>query len=125
MDVCVKLHVDQLESTHRRSLDLGRDGDVVDLRQTETQTTAMVDDGSGVVSIDCTELYKVYDKYKDTWRLAKGMYVMAQGILSKDADQRLHVICTKIADLSANPDRFAMWMCEVVDADRFKDQLLA
>eukprot|EP00960_Hanusia_phi_P072240 767735-Hanusia_phi.AAC.2 len=42
---------------------------------------------------------------------------MAQGILGKDSDQRLHVICTKVADLSSNPDRMAMWMCELTQID--------
>ena len=67
--------------------------------------------------MDVVELIQTYKKRADPFQLALGMYIMAIGEASFGADGcGLQLLSAKVADLTDDPDRFAMWLCEVVDA---------
>ncbi len=65
--------------------------------------------------MDVVELNQTYKIRGDTFQLASGMYIMAIGEATF-AGGGLQLLVAKVADLTADPDRFAMWFCEVVDA---------
>ncbi|GAB4824778.1 hypothetical protein Ancab_007644 [Ancistrocladus abbreviatus] len=71
----------------------------------------ILDDGTGVI-----ELFLSGDFRKRHWRL--GMYVMVAGGYFVRPDQLPMIKVHKIVDLSAYPDREAMWYLEVMEAHR-------
>eukprot|EP00282_Hemiselmis_andersenii_P033507 CAMPEP_0169472616 /NCGR_PEP_ID=MMETSP1042-20121227/25260_1 /TAXON_ID=464988 /ORGANISM="Hemiselmis andersenii, Strain CCMP1180" /LENGTH=119 /DNA_ID=CAMNT_0009586475 /DNA_START=177 /DNA_END=533 /DNA_ORIENTATION=- len=44
-----------------------------------------LDDGTAVVSVDCTDLYALYAERQSNFRLRKGMYARVVGSVSPDA----------------------------------------
>ncbi len=65
--------------------------------------------------MDVVELTQTYKKRGDPFQLALGMYIMAIGEATL-GECGLHLLAAKVVDLTDDPDRLAMWFCEVVDA---------
>jgi len=77
---------------------------------------ALLDDGTGVVRLDLQQ----YCAQRASWRhpsrwLERGMYVMILAVVDTVGDSPA-VDAYAIKDLSSEPDRLALWWCELIDA---------
>ena len=60
------------------------------------------------------ELKDLFRKYGDTFEFSVGMYVLAMGMAVEESGE-CKLLATKVSDLTHDPDRFAMWICEILD----------
>ncbi|KAM5584363.1 hypothetical protein ABKV19_003967 [Rosa sericea] len=72
----------------------------------------LLDDGTGVIELCLTPEFR-----RRPWRI--GMYVMAVGRYTVRTDKPPMIQIHKMVDLSASPDREAMWYLEVLEAYKF------
>ena len=90
------------------------DTDEGDTDESGAQIVALLDDSTGVVEIHLDEHYEQLRKFGETGNLAKGMYIAVLALLDASPDKNI-LAAYSVKDLSSQPDRFAMWMCELVD----------
>jgi hypothetical protein len=73
-----------------------------------------LDDGTGVAKIQLGQFYERQQKTTGGVKLSleRGMYVAVLGYVDLGS---LEVVVSCVKDLSGQPDRFALWMCELID----------
>ena len=89
--------------------------------QEEAPAFAHLDDGTGICKINLGEYYRQLKKFTNTpWCAESGMYVLAIAILAVDSELGVDVVPSVtgyvMKDLSAQPDRWAMWQGELIDS---------
>ena len=76
---------------------------------------ALLDDGTGVAKIQLGQFYQRQQAMGVVeLPLDRGKYVEVLGTVDLGS---LEIVVNCIKDLSGQPDRFAMWMCELIDRD--------
>ncbi len=75
----------------------------------------LLDDGTGVVRLDLQHYYADRARWRHApgW-VERGMYVLVLAIVDLTTAHSVPVAYV-IKDLSAEPDRLALWWCELVD----------
>ena len=78
----------------------------------------MASSRTGLIRItQLDELFHHYAKFGTGVCLQPGMYVLAIGELaSGQPGDEPSLVASKVTDITRGPDRLAMWMCEVIDA---------
>ncbi len=71
---------------------------------------------TGIICMDVVELIQTYKKRGDTCELDIGTYTMVIGEATRGRGGGMQLLVAKLASLTEDPDRFSMWLCEVVDA---------
>ncbi|XP_021732841.1 uncharacterized protein LOC110699638 [Chenopodium quinoa] len=78
----------------------------------DNRSRFLLDDGTSVIELFLSESYLKQNKW------VTGMYVMVVGSYHVPAGKHPLIKVHKIVDLSANPNREAMWYLEVIEAYR-------
>lgn len=89
--------------------------------QEEASAFAYLDDGTGLCKIELLDYYVQLKKYNNTpWCAESGMYVLAIAILAVENEFGVDLVPSVtgyvMKDLSAQPDRWAMWQGELIDS---------
>ena len=75
-----------------------------------SQCVALLDDGTAVIELQLGQFVETQENFAEPRKVGKGMYVAVLGIMSGGV-----IEVSSVKDLSSQPDRFAMWMCELID----------
>ena len=83
----------------------------------ERPSGVYLDDGTGVILLDLTPYMDGQAKRNVShWRLERGMYILVLAVLDLIGDDlEVGLTVFVIKDLTSEPDRWSMWLCELVE----------
>ena len=101
-------------------IEMSRTSDNVSAEDTDVDNGPWVtlDDGTGLLRVSLAPVCEAHAKHGEPWNATRGMYVLVLAVLEIEEPGQPAASAIFVKDLTGEPDRLAMWWCELMDAEQ-------